>query len=167
MIRTLLPYLKDHYPQYQVEENFTEEAIERCEGMMVDPSTGCVKQLYDEDLNEEEEDEMLGFDLQIDTSKAIATLTRPEKNRAFPSPEDEDSVSTLGGTARDGGNISATTGSSVSSKVFHPKYIPKAPKNKVGGNNDEISVMSSTSTVTMQTIATLEAKLDENVSAIN
>ena len=166
MIRTLLPFLKFQYPDDPVEEYFTEEAIRRCKGMTVDPNTGRVKQLYEEEFDEDEEDEMLGFDLQIDTAKAIATLTRLDKSRATPSPEDDDSVSTLGGAARASGAAS-TSGTSNTSTVFKPRHIPTQIKNKDRANNDDISVISATSTVTMQTIATLEAKLDENVSAIN
>ena len=165
MSRTLLPYLKHQYPEQPVEEYFTDEAISRCEGLVVDPITGRVKQLYEEELDEEEEDEMLGFDLQIDTSKAVATLTRPEKNRRVPGPEDEDSVSTLGGARH--GTESTSGGSSEHTTGFKLKNISSTNHKKVGGYNDDMSVISSTSTVTMQTIATLEAKLDENVSAIN
>ena len=167
MIRTLLPYLKHKYPDEPVEEYFTEEAVERCAGLTVDPDTGRVKQLYEEEFDEEEEDEMLGFDLQIDTSKATAILTRPEKDRMIPGPEDDDSVSTLGGGGREFGSTMMSRGSSRSSKVNSNTTHPPQRGGKVGANYDDVSMISSTSTVTMQTIATLEAKLDENVSAIN
>ena len=156
MIRTLLPYLKHQYPDQEVEEYFTEEAVCRCQSLTVDPTTGRVKQLYEEELDEDEEDEMLGFDLQIDIAKATATLSRPEKNRFVPGPEDDDSVSTLGG-----GGIESRVNTTHRTK---PTLIQRR---KAGVLNDDVSAISSTSTVTMQTIATLEAKLDENVSAIN
>ena len=154
MIRTLLPYLKHKYPDQNVEEYFSEEAISRCNGLTVDPVSGRVKQLYEEELDEDEEDEMLGFDLRIDTEKATATLTRPVKDRFIPGPEDDDSVSTLGGGGKD-------------IRMNTTPNIQRRRKDKAGEHSDDVSAISSMSTVTMQTIATLEAKLDENVSAIN
>ena len=167
MIRTLLPYLKHKYPDQPVEEYFTEQAAERCAGLTVDPVTGRVKQLYKEEFDKEEEDEMLGFDLKIDTTKAIATLTRPEKNRITPGPEDDNSVSTLGGGRREFGSTMMSRGSSKSSRVDNNSKNTPNGGGKVRAHYDNLLMISSTSTVTMQTIAMLEAKLDENVIAIN
>lgn len=164
MVRTLLPYLSHKYPLYDVEAYFTDDAIARCSSLEVDNKTGMVIQAYDDDFNDEEEDLIIGFDLTIDINKEKATLQRPDKDKQAPMPEDDDSVSTLGERRT---TVTKSSHSSGTTSSFTPNPPPRVHRRNQDGDSDDISIISGTSTVTMQTISMLDSKIENQTKAIN
>ena len=163
VVNFLLPYLQFHFPEAKAHHYFTNDCVIRCGDYHVDPSTGYVvdAEINGTEFDLEAEDGIIGFNLSIPTSLEIGAPQRPEKDRLAPGPDDDDdSVSTLG---RPRSKVSESTTSSSMSPHFHPITDTRTQRNNKCSNQDGItddtSVMSSTSTVTWQTVASLESKI--------
>ena len=163
MVNFLLPYLQFHFPEARAHHYFTNDCVIRCGDYHVDPSTGYVvdAEINGTEFDPEAEDGIIGFNLSIPTSLEIGAPQRPEKDRLAPGPDDDDdSVSTLG---RPRSKVSGSITSSSMSPHFHPITDTRSQRNNKCSNQDGItddtSVMSSTSTVTWQTVASLESKI--------
>jgi hypothetical protein len=147
-INTLLPILRYKYPDINVECYFSHEAIDRCEGYKYDESRGTVvDNLVSDHLTFIDEENLLGFSLnsnQIDElDNKVDNEMRPVQSATLYN--DSDSVSTL---AKPGGSfITPPLTSNVS-------FARRAPR-----STDNTSITSSISTVTMDTIATMDNKI--------
>ena len=153
-IHTLLPTLQHFFPNAEVENNFTPDSIERCYNMEYDVET---KQVIDPDtdqlIDENDDNDLIGFTLDLqDNEKNINDITRPKKqkkdliDRAMP--RDSDSISTL----RDNGE-----GKKIN------RFVPPPPPRvqRETQLNESSSTFSATSTVTMETMASLESKVED------
>ena len=168
LINVMLPYLQHHYPLVDVSEYFTDDTAVRCEAYNICEKTGQVISTFGEDFDEEEEDEMIGFNLTIDKSNEKVSLTRPEKDKKTPMPEDDDSVSTFGGNRKELGRRGRTESTHSSTTTPSSKFVPQSiPRVHRKDGGDDVSIISSTSTVTMKTIETLEARMDARNQEIN
>ena len=161
MVNYLQPYLEYHFPEAQVMNYFTEDSIERCSDIKVDEETGQVIDINSgmAELDLEKEDGIIGFSLTFSKTAEKELLQRPEKDRAAPFPGDSDSVSTLDGARTySGGRIGNRNGST---QTFVPNPAPRVirKEQQKGSNGDEVSVVSSTSTVTWQSLREVDNRL--------
>ena len=137
---TLLTFLQHHYPQVNVSQHFTSEAIERNKGYEYDENQGMVIDTTMDDT-EAMDEELLGFEVHFDTNDDEAH--RPiQSNDTEGMPQDDDSVSTLGAPSPTKKSTSKTT-------------ITTAPT----GISDNFSISSSNSTITMESVATLQSQM--------
>lgn len=153
---TLYPYVKGRFSEYadSIDQYFTPDCIARCRDMEYDPFTDSVKMNndFEFEIDLDVEDRALGFDLNINAARETQE-TRPDFDRAAPNPRDDDSVSTLGANQQGTGRFSSMA------PGFIPNPEPRTTRMK--GTTDQVSVVSSTSTVTMETNATVESQLME------
>ena len=86
-------------------------------------------------------------------------MQRPEKDRAAPFPGDSDSVSTLDGARTYSGGRNGN--GNRSTQTFVPNPAPRVirKEQQKGSNGDEVSVVSSTSTVTWQSLREVDNQL--------
>ena len=145
-IHTLLPLLQHHFPECNLEGNFTQEAITRCRGMVYDEATGTViDPTLEQSMKYMEEAPLRGFELDMSLVEQQETeLGRPLRT-GFPT--DVDSVSTLG---------RPNTQTAAATTVLVPRTTVG---NSTGTQHDDALVMSSTSGVTMATIQTIETQI--------
>ena len=154
-IHTLLPTLKYLFPNVDVEDNFTPECSERCDNMVYDITK---KQVIDPDtdqlIDETDDNDLIGFtlDLQTNNSKPNDDESRPtyqKKDKVDKAmPRDSDSISTLRGN-----------GAGSTTSRFVPPPPPRVQRET--HSNDTLSMISATSTVTIETIASLESKVED------
>ena len=168
VINTMIPYLRYFYEDIMddfEETYFDPQALARCEGLIYDPKLQCVVD-PDSTLDNVEivaDDELEGFnfyngkddDLEIAIDDDLSNETRPKinvtkmNNQRGYGPNDDDSVST-----------------------FHVPQAAKAvtPTRSTGTSkvgNDNVSLMSSSSTVTMETIQTLREETAQRMTAMS
>jgi len=93
-INTLLPLLKHYFPEVEVESNFTDDAIERCQYMQWSDEKQMILDgdMEIESANIEAKEELIGFEF---STRAKQDLQRPTQQERTHMPEDSDSVSTL------------------------------------------------------------------------
>jgi hypothetical protein len=142
-INTLIPILKYKYPDIAIEKLFSHEANDRCEGLKFDPAKGAVvDELVTDHLTFIDEENLLGFSFATapDEVNAQTDETRPITQALF---SDSDSVSTLAQPGRS----------------FITPSKPRDSNRSEHRSIDNTSITSSTSTVTMDTIMTLENKI--------
>ena len=151
MVNTLLPYLQYKYKEIPTHEFFTDEYVSRCVSLTWDPTKG---EATDPDMEgndyDAEDDVLIGF--SIDTSELEKEIEkRPAKDFQAPTPYDDDSVPTLG--PRNQSDIPNKTPPTFTpaSQVFSPVIL---------ACSDTASLTSATSTVTMDTIASITSRLD-------
>lgn len=159
---TLLPYLEHFYPDADVKTYFDESTISRCATMKFCPEQGEVidtsvsGSAYQIDFGED--DELGGFSFRNengdkDDDEEIERVTRPSKTNKEPTPRpnhfpsDSDSVSTFGGNGR----LGRAAGFNPSPNQIRDTSL----------QNDNASISSSISGVTMRTIQTLESKFEQ------
>jgi hypothetical protein len=160
MANCLLPYLSYHYPEADVPSFFTDEASGRCQYLVYNPETGMVEDKEFKDSNEIDMDteELKGFEFDFSTMEAPSEERRPDKDKEHPSPYDLDSVPTI--------NVQDTS-TFTSSKFIPPstsgmnRHIPQ--RSQV---SDTDSIYSSTSTVTMATLVSMESKINTLTSQL-
>ena len=160
MMQILLPYLRYMVPDCPSHEYFTSEYNARCETLKWDPIRN---EVVDTEMEEEEndidadDDVLIGFSLDIVNNSNEDEEMRPDKQHHTPSPYDEDSVPSL------------RTTSNTPSNRFNPIATPaSSTRTKYSGNtpttfttaDESSSVYSSTSTITMETITTINNRLD-------
>ena len=164
VIFTLLPHLKFLFPHVSsLESHFTESCIDRCEGLIYDETTG---EVVDSDFNGDktsdgeivfvDDENLLGCkfgnknkDAENEINNISCERTDNEaKASRFKNPNrDDDSVSTLGGTMK----------TKVSSR-FAPRYSNPTPDDRSA---------ETISTVTMETVVSLESKFSKLVEESN
>jgi hypothetical protein len=160
MTHCLLPYLEFHYPNADVASFFTDEASSRSQYLQYNPDTGMVEDKEFKDSNEDDLDteNLRGFEFDFSAMEASLEEKRPEKDKEHPSPYDIDSVPTI--------NVHDNTGGS------HSKFI--LPSSAGMSNaiptrshiSDTDSIYSTTSTVTMATLASMESKINTLTSQL-
>ena len=145
-IHTLLPLLQYHYPECALEGNFTQETVDRCLNMHYDAATGTViDPTVEESLKFIDDENLPGFELDISALSQSADDQRPAERTGFPS--DLDSVSTLGRGA------ATVTQGAVSRNTVSVNTSFQSEK------DDDASIFSSTSTITVETIQTIQTQL--------
>jgi hypothetical protein len=143
-INTLLPLLRHLHPDIDVDKYFTQDTIDRCEGYKFDPTKGVVVDtLVNDELTFIDEDNLLGFSFSTAQEEVQNESTRPDRPQALY--HDDDSVSTL---AKPGSSVITP---SMTTNVNIPRYDSRS--------NDNTSITSGTSTVTMDTIHSIENRL--------
>jgi hypothetical protein len=143
-INTLLPLLRHWFPEINVDKYFTQDTIERCEGYKFDPEKGVVVDtLVNDQLTFIGDDNLLGFSFSMAQEEEQINSTRPDCPQALHN--DNNSVLTL---AKPGTSVITP---SMSTNVNIPRYDKRS--------NDNTSVTSGTSTVTMDTIHSIENRL--------
>jgi hypothetical protein len=148
-ISSLLPLLKYKYPSIDLEKYFSQEAIDRCDGYKFDAEKGIVvDDLVEDHLTFIADESLLGFSFTLANDKEgdSAEATRPSEPALY---NDSDSVSTL---AKPG------TSSFLSPSFTNNVSFDRADTR----SNDNTSITSNTSAVTMETISTIE----KNISAL-
>ena len=145
-IYTLLPLLQHHYPECNLEGNFTQEVVKRCQHMKFDETTGTIVDPHmEESMRFMDNDNLPGFALDLSAMTALSLdEQRPTIRTGFPS--DIDSVSTLG--------RGATTMSSPTPRIATVSVNAPTP---LGA--DDTSIISSTSAITVETINTIQTQL--------
>ena len=154
-ILTLLPTLEHFYPDVDVRSNFTRQGIERCENMAWDDNRQMIidtaAPLETEDIDEEEN--LLGFEF---SAQAEEDLRRNEAPRF--GPHGDDSISTL--KSKDATTRSTwhqPTNSSTTSQTNITGTSARASSQSI--QDDNASIISSSTTVTMESIQYLENKI--------
>jgi hypothetical protein len=147
-VNTLLPLLKHHYPDSDLDKYFSHEAIDRCEGYKYDVTKGAViDDLVDNHLSFIDDENLLGFSFTTDaaTEGDVQTeaVTRPSETVLY---NDSDSVSTL---AKPGAASFLTP--SFNNNVSFSRSDTRS--------NDNTSITSNTSAITMETISTMEKSI--------
>jgi hypothetical protein len=148
-INTLLPLLKYQYPDADVERYFSHEAIDRCDGLAFDSVKGVViDNLVDDHLTFLDEENLLGFSFENNENKDNTNSTNDEARPATAQPlyNDSDSVSTLANPGR---------ARFITPTMNHNATIPR-PDTR---NNDNASIISTTSTMTMETLSTIDQRI--------
>ena len=148
-IHTLLPLLQHHFPHSGIEANFTQETIDRCSAMVYDEATGTVIDPAAEESMKSMEDEMLpGFSLDMSLVEQQLSETRPAQRTGFP--KENDSVSTLD---------KGTRKTSISI-ITAPSGAMESGPTRLTSQMDDSSIISSTSGITIETIHTIEKRLE-------
>ena len=131
-IHTLLPILQHFYPNAFVESNFSEDAIERCTGMVWDSINNCViDPVFHETADFTEEEALPGF---VFDESALNDLQHREVDRN-PMPNDSDSVSTF----RPAGQSVSTSRTSV---TIPAPIIPTTPASTLTNHTSTASVVT-------------------------
>ena len=164
VINTIIPYLVHFFPEHRdsIHEYFTEEFVERCENLKYDPEAGHVVDSLAGcgGFKIEAEEDLHGFlfgdkakdDVSSDEESTVQERKENKKKKAKTcGPSDEDSVSTFGGQT-------------ISKAVTPPRN--KTLKKVFQAGNDSMSVISSSSTVTMETIQSLREETEKKFEAI-
>ena len=165
MIQVLFPFLRHKYPDSTVEEQFTKECIARCETLQWDiQSNQVIDTSYaDTDDYDADDDVLIGFSLKITETDTPQEELRPEKKHTNPSEYDEDSVPTIGEQTTPSSRFNPV--SSPPSKA--PNISTSTPMTQTNTIDDSASTFSNTITITMETIATINNRLDALVSRMN
>jgi hypothetical protein len=143
-INTLLPILRHKFLDTEVDKNFSKETIEKCEGCKFDPEKGVVVDtLVDDNITFIDEENLLGFSFSTAIEEDQPTLTRPDQPQALFN--DSNSVSTL---AKPGTSVITPA---ISNNINFSRFEPRS--------SDNTSVTSSMSTVTMDTVHSIENRL--------
>jgi hypothetical protein len=146
-INTLLPLLKHKYPDADLDRLFTSETEHRCEGLTFDESKGAVvDNLVNDHLTFLDEENLLGFSFTINPDEPQTPHNEARPSQEQPLYNDSDSVSTL---AKPG------QASFITPSAAHNQSFSRIDTR----SNDNTSVTSGTSTVTMETISTIENRL--------
>jgi hypothetical protein len=151
MANCLLPYLEYKYPDADVPSFFTDEASGRCAYLQYNPENGMVEDKEFKENNECDRDseELKGFEFDFSAMEATLEERRPEKDKIHPSPYDNDSVPTIHANDQHLPNSS--------------KFIVTPSSDYMQSNRPNISdtesLYSTTSTVTMATLASMESKI--------
>jgi hypothetical protein len=154
MTTCLLPYLEYQYPDADVPSFFTDSASGRCEYLRYNTETGMVEDKEFRASNEDDMDneELKGFEFDFSEMEATLEEKRPAKDKAHPSPYDIDSVPTIHAHDNPTNNGSKFIISSPSRS-----FRPSQQRSNI---SDTDSVYSTTSTVTMATLASMESKIN-------
>ena len=148
-IHTLLPLLQHHFPHSGIEANFTQETIQRCASMQYDEETGAVVDpTVEASMKSLEDDALPGFTLDMSLLAQADKEQRPSRT-GFPA--DVDSVSTLDKRGAKPSSLSFITPATAATGSDPTKATPKG---------DDSSIVSSTSAITMETIQTIENRLE-------
>jgi hypothetical protein len=149
-IQSLLPILSHHYPDADLEQYFSQEAIDRCDGYRFDAEQGIVVDGFVNDhLTFVDEENLLGFTFNNETAEELEVQgesTRPSAaNQQLYN--DSDSVSTL---AKPGTSNFLTP--SINNNISFARADNRS--------NDNTSITSNASTVTMETVSMMiESKI--------
>jgi hypothetical protein len=153
MATCLLPFLEYKYPKANVSSFFTDSASGRCSYLQYNPETGMVedKEFKESNENDLEDENLKGFEFDFSEMEATLEDKRPSKDKAHPSPYDIDSVPTIHAY-----NIADSIGS---------RFITTSPSRTIRSQkrpnvSDTDSVYSTTSTVTMATLASMESQIN-------
>jgi hypothetical protein len=154
MATCLIPYLVYQYPDADVPSFFTDLAVSRSTYLHYNPDTGMVEDSEFKDSNENDLDneELRGFEFDFSAMEATLEDKRPVKDKQHPSPYDIDSVPTI--QAQDI-HHQASSKFIITSPTGSIRPMQKRPN-----VSDTDSVYSSTSTVTMATLASMESKIN-------
>ena len=158
VINTLMPHLTHFFPLAKVDDNFTEETCERCEDMIWSDELNMVidTSLGNDTEDIQEDENLIGFTFNAPVSDTNdeqgGNLFRPARVPKSTMPRDNDSVSTLGGP------LSKSFASPDSGRR---QYKPK------DFTQDAQSLVSSTSTVTLEQYSELCEKVERVASASN
>ena len=140
-IHTLLTILEHHYPEIDVTEYFSEEAIENNEDMYWDEDRKCAVDSKTNETGEFQQDEELpGF---IFDQEALNELNR-EVGRAVM-PEDSDSISTF----RQAKSPARSTNTAVNQSSYSGLGVARVPS----------SAASTGTTLTTESYATLDSRI--------
>jgi hypothetical protein len=149
-INTLLPLLRHQYPDADLDRYFSHGAIDRCAGYKFDEAKGLVVDgLVQDHLTFIDEENLLGFNLNIDEAETNQSQTEPGRPTTVDQTlyNDSDSVSTLANP----GTTSFITPTLTNNISF---------ARNDSRSNDNTSVTSNTSTVTMETVSMMiESKI--------
>lgn len=157
-VQYLLPILRHKFPEDNVDSFFNDEAKDKCFGLVFDDEKNMVINTND-DAFDMEEDEILGFTLDIN-EKDLDAVLRPEERIAMPD-DDNDSVSTFG-TAET--TISRNLGSRSTQRKKRRKRVSN--ESITTELTDDGSTSSITSSRTTQTIRTLEHQVRTLTTAV-
>jgi hypothetical protein len=154
MANCLLPYLIYQYPLADVPSFFTDLAVSRCEYLKYNPDTGMVedKEFKDSNENDLDNEELRGFEFDFSAMEATLEEKRPVKDKQNPSPYDIDSIPTIHAQDDHHHNGSRFIITSPTGSI--------RPMQKRPNVSDTDSVYSTTSTVTMATLASMESKIN-------
>ena len=149
MIFSLPTFLQHHYPDVNVTQHFTSEAIERNEGLKYDEVSQMVIDPSSHNNNDNENDNNLkGFevDLIIDITSDHNNLRPSEIPNNNGMPNDDDSVSTLGVP--------------LTPSMIRTTTSPTTSFRRSPSSSSAESISSNTSTVTMESITSLQSQLE-------
>lgn len=154
MANCLLPYLEFQYPNADVPSFFTDVATGRCAYLTYNPETGMVEDTEFKDSNEIdlETEELKGFEFDFSAMEASLDEKRPDKDREHPSPYDLDSVPTI--------NAQDNTSGNYSKFIIPPSSGLNRQATQRTHISDTESICSTTSAVTMATMASMESKIN-------
>jgi hypothetical protein len=149
VINTLIPHLKFRFPLEDVDSYFTSEAVENSEGLVYDGNRKEVIDTYTDNQDEQgveidDEDGLIGFNFTEGNTNILPPdemrpiMLETPKRKHFPN-SDGDSVSTLGNP--------------INRSNFSSSFKP-SPAQTGRRNADDQSVISSGSSLTVETIAT-------------
>jgi uncharacterized membrane protein len=160
MSNCLLPYLEFHYPDADVASFFTDEASGRSQYLVYNPDTGMVEDKEFKNSNEDDLDteDLKGFEFDFSAMEASLEEKRPEKDKDHPSPYDLDSVPTINVHDNIAHNHSKFI---LPTSTGSHRIIP--PRSQI---SDTDSIYSTTSTVTMATLASMESKINTLTSQL-
>jgi hypothetical protein len=160
MANCLLPYLEYQYPEADVPSFFTDAASGRCAYLKYNPETGMVEDKEFKNSNEMDLDseDLKGFEFDFSAMEATLEERRPEKDKAHPSPYDIDSVPTI--------NAHDTTSYNHSKFIIPSSSGLNRSSTQRTHISDTDSICSTTSTVTMATLASMESKINTLTSQL-
>ena len=146
MIFTLLPFLKHHYPQYDVSKHFTQETIDRSEHLIFDETSMMV--VDKESSSDVTDTELLGFEISLkpSTSSPPATQRPSEQHTNDGMPAEDDSISTLGAAPS---MFEVPSVRNIATTPFSPN------------TNSSTSITSNSSTVTAESLQSLQSQLQD------
>ena len=151
-ILTLLPTLEHLFPDVNVKSNFTRQAVIRTKHMLWDLEKGMIVDTSVPKETEEiqEEEKLMGFEFSV--------AAEEELKRDLPkfAPHDEDSVSTL--KSKDA-TVRTTRQFMSPPSATATSIATSSHANAKSSQDDTISLMSSGTTVTMESFQQLEGKL--------
>jgi hypothetical protein len=150
-INTLLPLLRHQYPDADLDRYFSHGAIDRCAGYKFDEAKGLVvDSLVQDHLTFIDEENLLGFNFNTEEAENHQSQTEPGRPTTVEQTlyNDSDSVSTLANP----GTTSFITPTMTNNISFARRNDSRS--------NDNTSVTSNTSTVTMETVSMMiESKI--------
>ena len=147
MIFTLLTFLRHYYPTVNVKQHFTEEAIDRNQNLYFDEEKQMVIDKDSQHDHTEDPELLLGFEIDVlsdpnNTNQEALCPSETEINDGMP--QDDDSISTLGGAPS-------------MFNVPSPRNLAKAA---FPPTPSSASVTSVTSGVTMESLNSLQFQLE-------
>ena len=148
MILSLPTFLKHHYPEVNITQHFSNDAIARNEGLAYNEELQMVVDTSSPTQVEEEEDHdhLKGFEVDVIIDMTSNDqITRPSEIPTNDGmPKDDDSISTL-----------RIAPSMLNSSAFTPVCPRRSPRTTTSA-----STSSNTSTITMESITSLQSQLE-------